>query len=107
MKMSKRVMKLILNAKHKSLVESITDKTVQELVQKNTIITGGSIASMLLKEEINDFDFYFTNFETCEAVARYYVNQFIKQHVDCKVRPEVIITKENNYGEEERNNVVT
>lgn len=98
--MSKRVMKLILNAKHKALADSITDKTVQELVQQNTIITGGAIASMLLKEEIKDFDFYFTNFETCVAVAKYYVNQFIKEHPDCKVRPEVILTKENIYGED-------
>ncbi len=98
--MSKRVMKLILNAKHKSLVDSITDEKVKELVQRNSIITGGAIASMLLKEEINDFDFYFTNFETCEAVARYYVNQFVKEHTDCKVRPEVILTKENIYGED-------
>lgn len=98
--MSKRVMKLILNAKHKALVNSITDKTVQELVEKNSIVTGGAIASMLLKEEINDFDFYFTNFETCVAVANYYVNQFVKEHPDCKVRPEVILTKENIYGED-------
>jgi len=98
--MSKRVMKLILNAKHKALVDSITDEKVKELVQKNSIITGGAIASILLKEEIKDFDFYFTNFETCKAVAYYYVNQFIKEHTDCKVKPEVIITTENMHSED-------
>jgi hypothetical protein len=46
------------------------------LVEKNTIITGGCIASMLLGEKINDFDLYFTNLETAEAVAKYYVARF-------------------------------
>jgi hypothetical protein len=49
---------------------------VKKLVQSNTIITGGCIASMLLKEQINDFDIYFTNKETVIAVAKYYVAQF-------------------------------
>jgi len=43
---------------------------------ENTIITGGSIASMLLGEPVNDYDLYFTNHATAKAVADYYVNRF-------------------------------
>jgi hypothetical protein len=39
-------------------------------------MTGGAIASMLLKESVNDFDFYFKDFETTKAVAEYYVTKF-------------------------------
>lgn len=92
--MSKRIMNLILNKKHESWVESIQDQDVQLLARKNTIITGGAIASMLLKEEIKDFDFYFTNFETCKAVAEYYVQQFIREHDNLKIKPQVIIEDE-------------
>lgn len=53
--------------------ESITDERVQKLVRKNSIITGGSIASMLLNERVSDYDIYFTDQQTAEAVARYYV----------------------------------
>ncbi len=93
--MSNRIMKIILSKKHKALVNSIKDDTVKELVRKNTIITGGCIASMLLKEEIHDFDIYFTNFETCKAVTEYYVNQFMMNHNDLKIKPEVVIESIN------------
>lgn len=43
---------------------------------KNTIITGGCIASMLLKEKVNDYDLYFTDKATVKAVAEYYVKLF-------------------------------
>ena len=67
----------VLNKKFNEWANSIKDEKVKALVMKNTIITGGSIASMLLKEEVNDFDIYFKNEETTFAVAEYYVAQFI------------------------------
>jgi len=92
--MSKRIMNLILTKKHESWINSIQDENVKNLARQNTIITGGAIASMLLKEEIKDFDFYFTNFETCKAVAEYYVQQFIKEHDNLKIIPKVVIDKD-------------
>jgi hypothetical protein len=41
-------------------IESFNDPYIKELILKNTIVTGGSIASMLLKEPINDYDIYFS-----------------------------------------------
>ncbi len=46
------------------------------MVKKNSMITGGSIVSMLLNEPVNDYDVYFTNRETVKAVAKYYVDRF-------------------------------
>lgn len=57
------------------LLESITDPIVRNLVEKNTILAGGSIASMFLREDVNDFDFYFRNKETVLAVCKYYVSK--------------------------------
>lgn len=85
---------MILTKKHEAWCNSIADEKVKELAQKNTIITGGALASMLLKEEIHDFDFYFTNFETCKVIAEYYVQQFIKEHDDLKIKPQVMIDKD-------------
>jgi len=53
--------------------ESITDKKVQAMVQRNTILAGGSIASMFQQESVRDFDFYFRNKETVLAVLEYYL----------------------------------
>lgn len=57
-------------------LKSIEDQTVRDMAAKNTIVTGGSIASMLLGEKVNDFDIYFRNRETALQVAKYYVARF-------------------------------
>jgi len=66
----------IICRKFDAWCESITDEQTCEMVKKNTVCTGGAIASMLMNEEVNDFDFYFRDFETVRAVAHYYVDQF-------------------------------
>src|SRR3546814_2919414 len=71
--MKAKTIKAILAKKFNSFASSIEDEVVRKLVEKNTIITGGCIASMLLGEKINDFDLYFTDHATTKAVAEYYV----------------------------------
>ncbi len=50
----------------------------QQQVIDSTIVTGGSIASMLLGEEVNDIDVYFTDREVARKVATYYLNTMRK-----------------------------
>lgn len=57
-------------------LESIEDEEVRKLAKKDVIVTGGSIASMLLGEKVNDFDLYFRTFDTTKRVAQYYVDKF-------------------------------
>jgi len=68
----RKTINAILAKKFNEFCESIEDDDVQDLVRNNSIITGGCIASMLLGEKVNDFDIYFTNYETVYAVAKYY-----------------------------------
>jgi hypothetical protein len=65
-----------LRKKFDAWVESLPTEELKNCVEKNTIITGGAIASMLLKEPVNDFDLYFRNRETALAVANHYVDSF-------------------------------
>ena len=74
--MKTKTIKAVLRKKFDQLTESIKDESVRNLVEKNTIITGGAIASMLLREPVNDFDLYFRDRATAEAVANYYVTEF-------------------------------
>jgi hypothetical protein len=74
--MKTKTINAVISKKIDEWAKSITDENVRNLVQKNTIVTGGCIASMLLKEDVNDFDIYFRNKETVLAVANYYVAQF-------------------------------
>ncbi len=92
--MNRRIIKRMLDKKHKDYCESITDPAVKKLVQKNSIITGGSIVSMLLGEPVNDYDYYFQDKDTVIAVANYYVAEFIKAHPDCSIKPEVVIKED-------------
>lgn len=76
--MKTKTIKKALRAKVNEWLLSIADEAVRDMASKNTIITGGAIASMLLNEPVNDFDVYFRNMRAAEAVARYYVAEFAK-----------------------------
>lgn len=73
--MKSKTIKAILSKKLKSLITSIDDGFVRDLVKQNAIITGGSIVSMLMKENVNDFDIYFRDKRTVLAVANYYLGK--------------------------------
>lgn len=73
--MKKKTIKKTIQAKVDGWLATIQDENVRQLAKDNTIVTGGCIASMLLREKVNDYDIYFRNRETAEAVARYYVER--------------------------------
>jgi hypothetical protein len=86
--MKSKTIKAIISKKIGEWLASIEDEAVRDLAQNNTIVTGGCIASMLLGEEVNDFDLYFTNKATTEAVAKYYVKRFKvknRKGIDCPI----------------------
>lgn len=56
--------------------ETLSGKSLKELVRDNCIVTGGCIASMLLNQEVNDFDVYFTNINIAKQLSDYYINIF-------------------------------
>lgn len=74
-----KTIKSVLRNKVNAWLETITDEKLREACQREAIVTGGSIASMLLGEEVNDFDIYFRTKETVLAVAKYYIAQFEAQ----------------------------
>lgn len=87
--MKPKTIKRILSQKHADFVNSIKDEEVKELVKNNSIITGGAIVSMLLNEPVNDFDYYFTDKETTEKVAKYFVNKYENEVGDLRATVDV------------------
>lgn len=63
-----------LSLKHQDFMESIKDDSTSLIFDTGSIISGGSIASLLLKEKVNDYDYYFSDKKTCKSVAQYYVD---------------------------------
>ena len=78
--MKARSIASILRKKFDQFAESITDEAIRKLVLRDSIITGGSIASMLLNEKVSDYDVYFTTRETVVAVSNYYREKFVAQN---------------------------
>lgn len=64
------------------LAESITDPIAKSFVLRDTVITGGSICSMLLGEKVNDYDVYFKTQEATKYIADYYCKEFKRLNPD-------------------------
>lgn len=95
--MKAKTIKQTLRKKIDDWLASIEDDGVRKIAASNTIVTGGSIASMLLREEVNDFDIYFRTGKAALAIARYYASRFdpnIKAGIPCNI----IVA--NEHGEE-------
>lgn len=90
----------VISKKFDDFLSSIQDQEVKTLIRKNTMISGGCIASMLLKEPVNDFDLYFTNKETVLAGANYYAKKLLEEHEDLDIH--VIDTDQYDQMEKEK-----
>ena len=54
---------------------------IQDDLLKHSIVTGGCIASMFLKEKVNDFDLYFSNIGALARVISYFGKQTDAQYL--------------------------
>jgi hypothetical protein len=78
--MKAKTIRAVLRKKVDEWLATIEDEAVRVMAANNTIVTGGAIASMLLQEQVNDYDVYFRNWDTTLAVARYYASRFVRQN---------------------------
>ena len=74
--MKARTIKAIIRKKINEWLASIEDEKLREDLKDKIIVTGGCIASMLLGEDINDFDIYLADKGIVSRVAHYYVDKF-------------------------------
>lgn len=74
--MKAKTINAILCKKFESFLASVGDERVREILRQNSIITGGSIVSLLLNTNVNDYDVYLRTAEAAYEVAQYYVKQF-------------------------------
>jgi len=86
--MKAKTIKAVLRKKIDEWLATIEDEEIRRLVAKNAIVTGGCIASMLLREKVNDFDIYFRNSNAALEVAKYYLSRFTiakRNGIECKI----------------------
>lgn len=86
--LSKNIKKALM-AKINNWCKHVDDEEIVKTIKENVIVTGGSIVSMLLDEEVNDYDVYFKTKESCRKVAEYYCKKFNETHKSVAVTQEV------------------
>jgi hypothetical protein len=74
--MVRKTIKSILNKKLNDWLKHVDDEEIKKIIKSKTIITGGSIVSMLQNEPPKDFDVYFRDKESAYRVAEYYAKKF-------------------------------
>jgi hypothetical protein len=87
--MNRKNINRVIFAKITEWVNSIEDENLKNTIKNNVIVTGGCITSLLLNEEVNDYDIYFKNKETVLKIAQYYVELFKKRENE-NVKPKII-----------------
>lgn len=65
-----------IRAKLEEWLLTITDEALRTLVKDNLLVSGGSIASMLMNEPVNDYDVYLMDMDVCKKIAQYYTKPF-------------------------------
>lgn len=79
-----RTIKAILRGKVNAWLKTIDDENVVDALRKDTLVTGGSIASMLIGENVKDFDVYVRTQDTAILVANYYLAKFSEDYKAAK-----------------------
>lgn len=72
----RRAIHLTLENKMTKWLDSLPEE-MRPKIKKDLIVTGGSIASMLLGEKVNDYDVYLKTKESVLLLAQHYVDGFI------------------------------
>lgn len=72
----------IISSKMEEWLETITDEKLRKKVRKNLLVSGWCITSMLLKEDINDFDVYIEEMKVLKDLVEYYTKPFELEVLD-------------------------
>ena len=77
-----KTIKKIITNKLEDWLSTITDKNLRKEVKSNLVVSGGSIASLLLNTDVNDYDVYIQNQDVLVRLCKYYCRTFNLEVVD-------------------------
>ena len=76
----KTIEKVIIN-KMNEWLETITDEDLRKETKNNLLVSGGSIASMLMGADVNDYDVYIKDINVLKKLTNYYIKPFENEGV--------------------------
>ena len=65
-----------LRGKMNEWLLTITDEELRGKVKNNLLVSGGSIVSLLLREDVNDYDVYIKDMDILIELVKYYTNNY-------------------------------
>lgn len=74
--MQKKTIQKVIRNKMTEWLESIQDDKLRQRVKKHLLVSGGSIASMFLGEDVNDYDVYIQDRQTLIDLVKYYIGTY-------------------------------
>lgn len=77
--MKKRTIQKVIEEKMLDWMNTLPVE-IQEYVGSKIVVTGGCIASMFLREQVNDYDLYFRNIKAATMVSRHYCNKWTEEN---------------------------
>lgn len=101
--MQLKTIEKILRSKIKDWTNSISDEKLREDVFNSTLVSGGSICSLLLNEDVNDYDVYLQDASVAKRLAEYYIKPHKELEVWCGSEKESLVNHYYN-GNESRLN---
>ena len=97
--MKSKTIKKVIGDKINKWISTIEDESLRVACKRDFIVTGGSIASMLLREDVNDFDVYFKTKDTVEKLSNYYVNKINKEYINNISNSHISVVNSSNIPE--------
>ena len=94
-----------IQSKLTAWLDSISDESLRKKVKSNLLLSGGSITSMLLNTDVNDYDVYIKDMDVLLSLTKYYVDPF-KGSIDIldgRNRDKYMDGVDDKYGDEENN----
>lgn len=71
--MQEKTIRKNIQSKLTEWLDSITDETLRKRVKENCLLSGGSITSMLLNIDVNDYDIYIKKIDVLIDLTNYYI----------------------------------
>lgn len=95
--MQRKTIEKTIKHKMTEWLNTITDDKLRERVKDELLVSGGSITSLFLNEQVNDYDVYIKTVQTAKDLAKYYIKTFPVQVFSYADRDEQL----SKYGEED------
>lgn len=99
--MQVKTIKKVISAKLEDWLSTITDENLRERVKKNLLVSGGSIASLLLKEDVNDYDIYLQDMDVLFDLVKYYTNGKDVEVWDGRKKEQIIKEYRKDFSDEQ------